>query len=457
MVDHLIGELRKRFHNIADPRNGSNKQYPFVDIAMAAFSAFFIQSPSFLEHQRTFHQAHSKNACRSLFGIRKLPTDNHIREQLDRIDCQDVYSGFDIALEQMKKYQALKPFQILHGRSLLALDGSEFHNSYKIQCPQCRTRLRSSGETEYHHIVLCATLVGIGHSEVLPLRPQFITPQDGDQKQDCETKAAYRWFDQNAARYNEDKVAEAARWDGIWRRSLRPIYLGDDLYANQPMCEKVTQAGGDFIFRVKEGSHKTLFSYLDGVTWPTTRVVEKTPGRKNPNKIYQYRIARQLPIRDGNDALKVIITLNFKFAGSATVSRTQSFRFVTSLDVTQANAAEIVAAGRARWKIENEGFNLLKKHGYHMEHNFGHGKQGRSDTRMTLKGRSDTRMTLNLIAFAFHAVCNHLCQLWQDARARFSRKHRFFVALDIINCYLYFENWQALLSATATPQPRPPP
>ena len=116
MVDHLIGELRKRFHNIADPRNGSNKQYPFVDIAMAAFSAFFIQSPSFLEHQRTFHQAHNKNACRSLFGIRKLPTDNHIREQLDRIDCQDVYPGFDIALDQMKQYQALKPFQILDGR-----------------------------------------------------------------------------------------------------------------------------------------------------------------------------------------------------------------------------------------------------------------------------------------------------------------------------------------------------
>ena len=223
MVDHHIGELRKRFLQVAAPRNGS-------------VFGFFMQSPSFLEHQRTFHQANSKNACRSLFGMCKLPTDNHIREQLDRIDCQDVFPGIDIALEQMEKYQALKPFQILDGRSLVALDGSEFHNSYKIQCPQCRTRLRSSGETEYHHIVLCATLVGIGHIEVLPLRPQFITPQDGDQKQDCETKAAYRWFDQNAARY----------------ASLRPIYLGDDLYANQPMCEKVTQAGDDFIFCVKE-------------------------------------------------------------------------------------------------------------------------------------------------------------------------------------------------------------
>ena len=264
---------------------------------------------------------------------------------------------------------------------------------------------------------------------MLPLRPQFITPQDGDHKQDCETKAAYRWFDQNAARY----------------ASLRPIYLGDDLYANQPICEKVTQAGGDFIFRVKEGSHKTLFSYLDGVTWPTTRVVKKTPGRNTLNKIYQYRIAEQLPIKDGNDALKVnYVELQIRRVGDR--KPTQSFRFITSLDVTQANVADIAAAGRARWKIENEGFNLLKKHGYHMEHNFSHGKQG----------LSDTLMTLNLIAFAFHAVCNHLCELWQAARTRFFRNHRFFVAIDIINCYLYFENWQALLSATADPQPRPP-
>ena len=124
--------------------------------------------------------------------------------------------------------------------------------------------------------------------------------------------------------------------------SLRPIYLGDDLYANHPMCEEVRAASGDFIFRVNEGSHKTLFSYLDGVVWPTKRVVEKTPGHNKPNLIYQYRFAMQLPIRDGDR------------------KPTQSFRFVSSLDVTKANTADIAAAGRARWKIENERFNLMR-------------------------------------------------------------------------------------------------
>ncbi len=32
-------------------------------------------------------------------------------------------------------------------------------------------------------------------------------------------------------------------------------------------------------------------------------------------------------------------------------------------------------AGRGKWKIENETFNTLKTQGYHLEHNYGHGKE----------------------------------------------------------------------------------
>ena len=50
----------------------------------------------------------------------------------------------------------------------------------------------------------------------------------------------------------------------------------------------------------------------------------------------------------------------------------------------------MVACGRARWKIENESFNVLKNHGYELEHNFGHGE---NTLTMTLAA-------LNMLAFA---------------------------------------------------------
>ena len=40
---------------------------------------------------------------------------------------------------------------------------------------------------------------------------------------------------------------------------------------------------------------------------------------------------------------------------------------------------ELMRAGRARWRIENETFNPLKNQGYSFEHNFGHGREATVD------------------------------------------------------------------------------
>jgi hypothetical protein len=46
------------------------------------------------------------------------------------------------------------------------------------------------------------------------------------------------------------------------------------------------------------------------------------------------------------------------------------FTYLSSLDVNYQLVVELTAAGRLRWKIENEGFNVQKHHGYHLGHQF---------------------------------------------------------------------------------------
>ena len=41
--------------------------------------------------------------------------------------------------------------------------------------------------------------------------------------------------------------------------ALRPVYLGDDLYACQPVCRAMLDSGGDFLPTAKPGSRKTLY------------------------------------------------------------------------------------------------------------------------------------------------------------------------------------------------------
>jgi len=98
--------------------------------------------------------------------------------------------------------------------------------------------------------MLTLGIVAPGQAQVLPpLPPEFLVPQDGHDKQDCENAAAKRWLRQYAKLY---------RATGI------PI-LGDDLYCNQPMCEILIEEKLPFILVCKPDSHKTLYERLESL------------------------------------------------------------------------------------------------------------------------------------------------------------------------------------------------
>jgi len=68
--------------------------------------------------------------------------------------------------------------------------------------------------------------------------------------------------------------------------------------------------------------------------------------------------------------------------------------WVTSIELDDGNVVRLAKGGRCRWKIENECFNTLKNQGYHLDHNFGHGKQY----------LSNNMYLLTLLVFFFHQI-----------------------------------------------------
>ncbi len=81
------------------------------------------------------------------------------------------------------------------------------------------------------------------------------------------------------------------------------------------------------------------------------------------------------------------------------------------------NIAEIIEAGRTRWKIENENNNTLKTKGYNFKHHFGHGKEHISS------------LLSSLIILAFYT--HTLLEFFDDLRA--------------ITRYIKFDSWQKLM------------
>ena len=390
-----------------------------ADFGLSAFAMFFMQSASFLSFQRKLEKGHGRSNCQTLFGIERIPSDNYIRDMLDDADPSLLAPCFEDTERLLLEPTMREAFGRLGGRTFVALDGSEYFCSYRINCPHCLTRKRSNGKIESYHSMLAATVVAPGHSKVVPLMPEFIVKQDGAEKQDCERNAVKRWHEKHGARL----------------KPLRPVYLADDLFACQSVVERLIAGGDDFIFTCKENSHRALYDFIDGCEFERCEIKIR---KGKTSETHRYRYIEKVPLRDGEDAV-LVNWIGFEISDAKGVVKYKT-AFVTSLPVTKDNVAEIVVCGRARWKIENESFNVLKNHGYELEHNFGHGE---NFLAMTLAA-------LNLLAFAWHTLLDLLEPPWRRAREAAEKRKSFFNYLATITSFAVFPDWSDLLEALAT-------
>lgn len=413
--DTIVGSFRQRLSSLPDKRTGKNTRYGMEDAALSAFSVFFTQTPSFLAYQRMMEGSKGKSNAQSLFGVHQIPSDNQIRDLLDAVPPEHIFPVFEEILQELEQQGQLEGFRSIAGTLLIAMDGTEYFSSSQIHCSNCSTRTLKSGETRYFHSVITPVMVCPGQSHVIPLVPQFIGPQDGHDKQDCETAAAKRWLAQQGRRLS----------------ALNVTVLGDDLYCHQPLCQQLLDQHLNFILVCRPESHSTLYEHLEGIDLPTV-TVKRWTGKVE--ETYTYRYLNGVPLRDSDDALLVNWCEITVSRPDGTVTYKNSF--ATNYTLNDGNVAEIVLAGRTRWKVENENNNTLKTKGYNLEHNFGHGKQH----------LSSCLATLNILSFLFHTLLELLDLKYKLLRSHLPTRKTFFDDLRALTRYLYFDSWDHLLS-----------
>lgn len=419
----FINKVKQVGGKCPDKRTGKNLVYEFIQAWLGTFSVFFLQSPSFLSHQQQMEERQGLSNALTLFGIEKIPTDNHIRDLLDGNDPECLDEVYDYCFEALKVQGYIDAFRVplngvqTLGELLVGLDGTWYFSSTKIHCGQCSTKKHQSGETTYFHGMLTPVMVAPGKEYVFALEPEFIQPQDGHEKQDCEIAAGKRWLSGRGQKYQK----------------LNITLLGDDLYCRQPFCEEALEKGFNYLFVCKPESHKTLYEYLK--IFEQTGDVRTVRERKWNGKHwenYQYRYADGLPIKDGDDALKVNWCELVVTKDDGKILHT--FSFATNHRITDNKVMLIIEYGRTRWKVENENNNTLKNQGYHLEHNFGHGKQ----TLAALFA------SMNILAFLLHSLMELMDDKYRLLRAKLPSRERLFNDLKTMVNYFCFDDWEHL-------------
>lgn len=246
---------------------------------------------------------------------------------------------------RMIRTKALDAFR-LYGYFTVAIDGSQIGTFDREPWPGCPHRKRADGSIEFFAYVLDAKLV-TANGMALTLATEMLSNEGHTEfdKQDCELKAFTRLVE---------------KLHGFFPRTPTCLLL-DALYANQQTIRLIESRRWKYIISFKEGSMPERFAEARSLMKLQPQNTLSTLWKKAAQT---FRWAEGLPIAEFTPNLIECREL-------APKKEAATFVWLTNFRVDKNRVQNIAnQGGRLRWKIENEGFNVQKNAGYHMEHPF---------------------------------------------------------------------------------------
>ena len=340
----LFQALQKVANRLSEHRNPNapNYKYPVASAAMTAFGTFYFQHPSLLSHESSLSQKIYLHNFKKLFHREPVTSSQSLRNILDPVDEKLFIPAFDDVFTKLDRSGLLGELAFNDQTGLLLSgDGVDYFSSEEISCLNCNhahhTREDGTERTVYSHKMFNVGIVHPTENVFIPLNPEFMTPQDGNKKQDCEQNGAKRWIKSFRHRHKTTKAT----------------LLVDALHCCHEFLSLLLYYRLQFIATCKPGSHKTLYEWIETARLGgDVKVKELSKIIKGKRVLFRYEYLNDVPIRDTDDALRVTFISGSEIDPQAG-KELHRFEYVTSLQVKETNVEELILAGRKRWKVEN--------------------------------------------------------------------------------------------------------
>ena len=423
-LESIVQMLSDSFSEAQDTRSAERVNYTLHGTLMTGFAMFFFQHPSLLQFQLAMKKQRGRCNLETIFKVKEVPSETQMRQIVDLADAEVVRRLFPELFERVRRagWAADYKTRITNGKDagsyyVSALDGTNYFHSEKIACPSCLQRTDQTGGVHYYHSVVAATVVRAGTHRILPIDAEAIGNEDGTEKQDCEIKAGKR-------------LVRRLRQE---HPQLALIMTGDDLFSRVPFAKECESLRLHYVFVAKPNSHHEMMQWVEDLDRLGESVRGSwTEGPACTRKFYEYRIVKEVPL---SARAEVYVNYVEVWERNKEAEMVYHNSWVTDVEVTTENVPEIVSIGRAKWKIENEQFNVQKNGGYELEHNYGHGK----------KNLSQIFYLLNLLAFLVHKIIERGDQLYQECLGVGFARRELWNGLRFLMHRFLVESWTQML------------
>ena len=338
---HFFKDLINNLKSVKDHRSQSYVTYGPEIILYT----MIMKNMAGLKSMRSMSTSFNKEECienirkaLKLETLEELPHYDTINDFLSRFDVKELEKIRTKMMKELLAKRCFEQYRILGKYWGVIIDGTGLHTFHDKHCDHCLKRVYTNKETGekqtvYMHHVLEAKLV-VGNM-VFSIDSEFIENESEDvTKQDCELKAFHRL---------SKKIKQTFK-------RLPICILGDSLYACESVFSRCEEYKWKYLCRFKEGRIKSIASEFKSIK-------EMEQSQRQTNLFWMNDIAY-------NKRTVNLLETKLKTEDG----KRREYVFITDLKITKKNVEKLIAAGRSRWKIENQGFNQQKNIRYHIEH-----------------------------------------------------------------------------------------
>jgi hypothetical protein len=355
-VHHFFGSWEKIFGGVSEARDQSLIIYPIAELLFTGVLMYLFR----LGARRQINYELRKNEAsegkfKALWGKEKVPHGDTLNYGFKKLDVGEVQEVICHLVETLIRKRVLARWRFF-GTYLIATDGTGEVSYEEQHCEHCLTRKLPNGKTLYYHPVVEAKVV-TSNGFAFSIMTEFVeNPADfakGD-KQDCETKAFRRLAKKLKERFPR----------------LPITILLDGLFADGPTLQICKDNRWKYLIVLKDDDLKNLHRSFEVVWGADKKNCKQIMLGKHAEIHQEYRWANKIAYCDTKE--------NLHHPNIIECTETKSGQKKKHLWITNHrisfNKVDVLAntGGRLRWKIENEGFNVQKNGGYHLEHAYSH-------------------------------------------------------------------------------------